>query len=129
MSEWLSIQAAAVRARCERSAVERCHVTFDEKAEFGSVMAILLVGVRRGRVIGWVCKPEVAGSIPARSMRAPGARAAVRLGRRALTCALRGGARRRRYDARLLAFGFVAVLESYNTVAPRAQTSAIPSRA
>jgi uncharacterized glyoxalase superfamily protein PhnB len=31
-------------------------------------MPILSVGVRWGRVIGWVCKPEVAGSIPARSI-------------------------------------------------------------
>jgi hypothetical protein len=56
-----------VRARCERTAVEPCQVTFDEMAEFGSVMQILLVSVRWGRAIGWVCKPEVAGSIPARS--------------------------------------------------------------
>jgi hypothetical protein len=40
---------------------------------------------------------------PVASTRAPVARAAERLGRRALSCALRGGALRRRYDARLLA--------------------------
>jgi hypothetical protein len=57
-----------VRARCERTAVERCRVTFDEKAEFGSVMPILSVCVRWGRVIGWVCKSEAAGSNPARSI-------------------------------------------------------------
>jgi hypothetical protein len=31
-------------------------------------MPIPSVGVRWGRVIGWVCKPEVTGSIPVRSM-------------------------------------------------------------
>jgi hypothetical protein len=56
-----------VRARCERTAVEPCQVTFDEMAEFGSVMPILSIGVRWGRAIGWVCKPEVTGSIPVRS--------------------------------------------------------------
>ena len=45
-------------------------------------------------------------------MGAPVARGAWRLGRRALTCTLRGGASRRRYAARLLAFGFVAVVAS-----------------
>ena len=64
---WLPIQAPAVRARCERTGVEPCQVTFDEIAEYGSVTPILLIGVRRGRVIGWVCKPEVTGSIPVRS--------------------------------------------------------------
>jgi hypothetical protein len=64
----LPIRTAAVRARCERTAVEPCQVTFDEKADFGSVMPILLVGVRWGRVIGWVCKSEAAGSNPARSI-------------------------------------------------------------
>jgi hypothetical protein len=57
-----------VRARCERTAVEPCQVTFDEKADFGSVMPILSVGVRWGRAIGWVCKSEAAGSNPARSI-------------------------------------------------------------
>ena len=57
-----------VRARCERTAVKRCRLTFDEKADFGSVMPILSVGVRWGRTIGWVCKPEVTGSIPVRSI-------------------------------------------------------------
>jgi hypothetical protein len=42
-------------------------MTFGDMVEFGSVMPILSVGVRWGRVIGWVCKPEVTGSIPVRS--------------------------------------------------------------
>jgi hypothetical protein len=57
----------AVQARCERTVVQLCRMTFDEKADFGSVMPILSVGVRWGRVLGWVCKPEVTGSIPVRS--------------------------------------------------------------
>ena len=64
----LSVHTTAVRARCERTAVERCQVAFGEKADFGSVMPILSVGVRWGRVIDWVCKPEVTGSIPVRSI-------------------------------------------------------------
>jgi len=64
----LPIQAAAVRARCERAVVELCRMTFERELEFGSVMRILLVRVRRGRVLGWVCKPEGAGSSPARSI-------------------------------------------------------------
>jgi hypothetical protein len=56
-----------VRARCERTAVEPCRASFGGKADFGSVMPILSVWVRWGRVIGWVCKPEVTGSIPVRS--------------------------------------------------------------
>ena len=64
----MPVQAAAVRAGCERTAVEPCQVTFDEMAEYGSVMPIVSVGVRWGRVIDWVCKPEVTGSIPVRSM-------------------------------------------------------------
>jgi hypothetical protein len=63
----LPIQAAAVRARCERSSVDPCRVTFDTTGDLGSVMRILLVGVRWGRVIGWVCKPKVTGSSPVRS--------------------------------------------------------------
>jgi hypothetical protein len=55
----LPTRAAAVRARCERATVERCRVTFGEKADFGSVMPVLSVDVRWGRAIGWVCKPEV----------------------------------------------------------------------
>ena len=42
----LSIQAAAVRARCERTAVHRCQVTFADKVDFGSLMPILAIGVR-----------------------------------------------------------------------------------
>jgi hypothetical protein len=57
-----------VRARCERTAVERCRALFGETADYGSVMAILFTGVRRGRVVHWVCKPEVTGSIPVRSI-------------------------------------------------------------
>jgi hypothetical protein len=36
-------------------------MTFDGRADFGSVMLILSVGVRRGRAIGRVCKPEALG--------------------------------------------------------------------
>jgi hypothetical protein len=57
-----------VRARCERTAVQRGWVTFHEMAEFASVMPILSVRVRWGRVIRRVCKPEVTGSIPVRSI-------------------------------------------------------------
>jgi hypothetical protein len=67
-SAQLPIEAPAVRARCERTAVQRCRATFDDKADFGSAMPILSVAVRWGRVIGWVCKPEGAGSNPARSI-------------------------------------------------------------
>jgi hypothetical protein len=64
----LSIEAQAVRARCERIFVERCQMTFGRTGDFGSIMPILSVGVRWSRAIGRVCKPEVAGSSPARSM-------------------------------------------------------------
>jgi hypothetical protein len=64
----LPIWAGSVRARCERTAVQRCWVTFDENAAFRSVMPVLSVGVRWGRAIGWVCKSEAAGSNPARSI-------------------------------------------------------------
>jgi hypothetical protein len=37
-----------VRARCERTVVELCRMTFDKNAEFGSVTPILLTGVRVG---------------------------------------------------------------------------------
>jgi hypothetical protein len=57
-----------VRARCERTAVEPCQVTFDQMAEYGLVTPILLVRVRWRRAIGWVCKSEAAGSNPARSI-------------------------------------------------------------
>jgi hypothetical protein len=67
-SAQLPIKAPAVRARCERTAVKRCRASFAGPADFGSVMPILSVGVRWGRAIGWVCKPEVTGSIPVRSM-------------------------------------------------------------
>jgi hypothetical protein len=60
----LSLQASPVRARCERTAVERCRMTFDERGAIGSVMPILSVGVEQRQAIGWVCKPKVAGSIP-----------------------------------------------------------------
>ncbi len=45
---------------------------------------------------------------PSTAHEAPGARRLRGFGRRALACALRVGAARRRYAARLLAFGFVA---------------------
>ncbi len=64
--------------------------------------ALAQLGERR------LCKPEVTGSIPVRSIGAPVARARSGLGRRAFTCALRARAPRRRYAARLLAVGFVA---------------------
>jgi hypothetical protein len=64
----LSVEAATVRARCDRTGVERCRMTFGEEASFGSVMPILSIDVRWGRVIAWVCKPEVTGSIPVRSI-------------------------------------------------------------
>ena len=37
----LSVQAACVRARCERIDVERCRSTFDENGESGSTMRVL----------------------------------------------------------------------------------------
>jgi len=64
----LPSQTAAVRARCERTAVQRGWVTFHAMAEFAAVMPILSVRVRWGRVIRRVCKPEVTGSIPVRSI-------------------------------------------------------------
>jgi hypothetical protein len=36
----------------------------------GSAMPFLSIGVRWGRLIGWVCKPKVTGSIPVRSITA-----------------------------------------------------------
>jgi hypothetical protein len=57
-----------VRARCERTAVERSRALLGGTADFGSVLPILSVGVRWGRAIGWVCKSEAAGSNPARSI-------------------------------------------------------------
>ena len=57
-----------MRARCERTAVERCRAALVGTADFGSVMPILSIRVRWGRAIGWVCKPEGAGSSPARSI-------------------------------------------------------------
>jgi hypothetical protein len=57
-----------VRAWCERTVVERCQVTFGKTPEYALVMPMLLVGVRWGRAIGWVCKSEAAGSNPARSI-------------------------------------------------------------
>jgi len=40
----LPIQAAAVRARCERRAVERCRVTFVERSESGLTVRVWSVG-------------------------------------------------------------------------------------
>jgi hypothetical protein len=57
-------RASAVRA-------DRCRTVSGDvrqKAEYGSVMPILSVGVRWGRAIGWLCKSEAAGSNPARSI-------------------------------------------------------------
>jgi hypothetical protein len=64
----LPISAAPVRAPCERTAVERCRIAFDEYTDFGSTMLLLSVGVRRRVLSGWVCKPEAAGLNPARSI-------------------------------------------------------------
>jgi hypothetical protein len=63
----LPISAAPVRAPCERTTVERCRIAFDEYTDFGSTRPLLSVGVRRRVLSGWVCKPEVTGSIPVRS--------------------------------------------------------------
>jgi len=57
-----------VRARCERTAVERRRATFDENADLGLAMRFLLVVVRRRRAIDWLCKPEAMGSNPIRSI-------------------------------------------------------------
>jgi hypothetical protein len=57
----LPLQTAAVRARCERTAVERCQARFAKRSDFRSVMPILSIGVSWGRAIGWVCKPKVTG--------------------------------------------------------------------
>jgi hypothetical protein len=57
-----------VRARCERNLVKRCRMAFG-MGDLGSVMPIPSVRVRLGRPIGWVCKPEVTGSIPVRSIK------------------------------------------------------------
>jgi hypothetical protein len=67
----LPISAAPVRAPCERTAVERCRIAFDEYTDFGSTMPLLSVGVRRRVLSGWVCKPEVTGLIPVRSTEKP----------------------------------------------------------
>src|SRR6266536_1431522 len=58
---------AAVSARCERTAVQRCRARFVKRRELRLAMPILAVAVRRGRAVGWLCKPEVTGSIPVRS--------------------------------------------------------------
>ncbi len=68
-SRKLPVQAPAVRARCERTAVQRCRARFVKRRDLRLAMPILWVGVRRGRAIGWLCKPEVTGSIPVRSIR------------------------------------------------------------
>ena len=57
-----------VQARCEQSAVEWCRLTYDEMPANGSTTPVSFVGVGWCLVLGWVCKPEVAGSIPARSI-------------------------------------------------------------
>jgi hypothetical protein len=63
----LSVQAAPVRARCERTAVRQRRLTFVDERETGSIIGVWSVGVGRSRVLRWVCKPEVTGSIPVRS--------------------------------------------------------------
>jgi hypothetical protein len=65
------------RARCERTGVERCRARLDEKGDFGSAMPILLVGVRWSWAVEWLCKPEVTGSIPVRSIEKGPANAGV----------------------------------------------------
>jgi hypothetical protein len=57
-------RASAVRADCRRTVSDAVR----HNGRFGSVTPILSVGVRSCRAIGWVCKPEVTGSIPVRSM-------------------------------------------------------------
>src|SRR6266542_5737039 len=64
----LPVQAPAVPARCERTAVQWRRARFVKRRRLRLGMPILLVGVKRGRAIGWLCKPEVTGSIPVRSI-------------------------------------------------------------
>ena len=64
----LSIQAAAVRARCERTAVKRGRTAFAEKRELGSMMRLWSMGVGSCLASRWLCKLEVTGSIPVRSI-------------------------------------------------------------
>src|SRR6266545_6625846 len=64
----LPVQAPAVPARCERTAVQRSRARFVKRRDLRLAMPIPLVGVRRGRAIGWLCKSEAAGSNPARSI-------------------------------------------------------------
>jgi hypothetical protein len=45
------------RQKDEQDLAGRVAVGGDSRADFGSVMPVLSVGVRWGRAIGWVCKP------------------------------------------------------------------------
>jgi hypothetical protein len=55
-----------VRARCERTAVQRCRVTFDAKADFGSVIASAGPGGRfRALVSRFVSRIEAIGDVMA----------------------------------------------------------------
>jgi hypothetical protein len=58
--------------RCERRASAALSTGVRRRSPrrliFASVMPLLLTGVRWGRIIGSVCKPEVTGSIPVRSI-------------------------------------------------------------
>jgi hypothetical protein len=58
-----------MRARCERTALERRQATYNSTGDFGSAMPFLSIDVMWGRAIGRVCKPEVAGSSPTRSIK------------------------------------------------------------
>src|SRR6266498_1738917 len=64
----LPVQAPAVPARCERTAVQWRRARFVKRRRLRLAMPILLVGVGRRRAIGWLCKSEVTGSIPVRSI-------------------------------------------------------------
>src|SRR6266542_2459615 len=57
----LPVQAPAVPARCERTAVQWRRARFVKRRRLRLAMPILLVGVGRRRAIGWLCKPESRG--------------------------------------------------------------------
>lgn len=63
----MPIQAAMVRAQCERTAVKRGRTALAEKRELGSTMRLWSMGVGSCLASRWVCKPEVAGSSLAES--------------------------------------------------------------
>jgi hypothetical protein len=68
----MSANVAHSGSPCERGASGPLSNTVGprsgEQADFGSIIPFLLVRVRWSRAIGWVCKPEVTGSIPVRSI-------------------------------------------------------------